>query len=186
MERSRALSFSLDSSVGRLARWLRLLGHDAAWERGDSLTAALLRARAEKRILLTRSRDLVRLGLTQPPAGFLCIESGLLDEQLIEVARRYSIFEVAVLFSRCSRCNLPTEELAAHEARRLVPPFVAKTQDRYQRCPSCGQVFWKATHATAMLQRLREAARRSGQRLNVSAADESAGSGNPDPALPEG
>jgi uncharacterized protein with PIN domain len=162
-----ALSFSLDSSLGRLARWLRLLGHDAAWDVGDDLAAARRRARAEKRILLTRSHDLQRLGLTQPPAGMLCIESTVLDEQLAEVARAYPIFRKASPFSRCSHCNLATIAVPPAAALPHVPPFVAKTQDHYRRCPSCGRIFWRATHAAAIQRRLRECAKRARQTLSL-------------------
>ena len=179
-------SFSLDSSLGRLACWLRLLGCDAACNKGDNLTVALARARSEGRILLTRSRDLQRLGLVGPLAGWRCIESDLLDEQLVEVARSFPIFERARPFTRCSRCNLSTQELPATEARCKVPPFVAKTQQRFQQCPSCRQIFWRATHSRAILQRLRKAAYHAGKSLGLTAEEENAGSGDPDPALPEG
>jgi uncharacterized protein with PIN domain len=166
VERWKPLSFSLDSSLGRLARWLRLLGHDAAWEVGDDLTGALRRARAEKRTLLTRSHDLERLGLTQPPAGMLCIESTVLDEQLAEVAQAYPIFQKASPFSRCSQCNLATIAISPAAALPRVPPFVARTQEHYRKCPSCGRIFWRATHAAAILRRLRECAERSRQALS--------------------
>jgi uncharacterized protein with PIN domain len=58
------------------------------------------------------------------------------------------------VLSRCLRCNTPLVELPAERARERVPPFVARTQQRFRECPGCGRVFWSATHAARMRQRL--------------------------------
>ena len=157
------LRFSLDSSLGRLARWLRLLGHDAAWERNDDLATATARARAEDRLLLTRSRDLHRLGLAWPPRGGLVLISDDPVEQLVETAARWPVFATAVPLSRCAECNRALTPIDPEEARRRVPPFVARTQHEYRMCPSCSRIYWTATHAAAIAQVFREAAQRAGQ-----------------------
>lgn len=159
----RPLSFSLDSSLGKLARWLRLLGHDAAWRRNDDLGRALSRARAEGRVLLTRSADLERLGLSSPPSGSYLIASSALDDQLAELARSMPIFREARPFSRCSDCNLELEEADRESVLKKIPPFVAGTQTKFRTCPGCGKVFWRATHSEKILDRFRRVAKRAGQ-----------------------
>ncbi|MBD3161990.1 MAG: hypothetical protein GF346_06835 [Candidatus Eisenbacteria bacterium] len=148
--------FSLDGSLGRLARWLRLLGGDAAGRPADSLRAALRRARAEERVLLTRSADLERFGGTPPRAGWLRIVADDLPAQLLQVDRRWPVLDRADPLRRCALCNRSTEELPADRARPRVPPFVARTQERYRICPACGRIYWEATHATAIARFVRE------------------------------
>ena len=159
------LSFSVDNTLGRLARWLRLLGHDSSWDPERPLREALARARAEGRVLLTRSRELERAGLSPPPAGYLRVDSGHPREQLNEVGAHWPIFDDARPFTLCSRCNGVLEEAEPTWARARVPPFVARTQERFRFCPGCSQVYWGATHAEAMVRFLGSIAHRLGQEI---------------------
>lgn len=178
--------FSLDSSLGRLARWLRLLGHDAAWGRGDTLSDALARARHEGRALLTRSRDLHRLGFRWPPGGGLVVRSELVDDQLFEIARRWPIFALAVPFSRCAECGVPLADLSPEEARSRVPEHVGLTQTSFRSCPRCGRIFWKATHAQRIVERLGRVAERAGQSFPLAGAEAKGARSEPtDPAPPQ-
>ncbi len=185
MDRSSTLRFSLDSSLGRLARWLRLLGHDAAWEKGDTLQIALSRARAEGRFLLTRSSGIARLGLSPPPEGLLVVRSSTLNDQLLELARQKPIFPRADPFSRCAVCNIRLEEADLQQARESVPSYVAKTQDSFQVCPSCNRIFWGASHTSKILDLFRSAAVEIGQTVHLRSRRKGAESSEPDPAPPE-
>lgn len=179
---SSGFRFSLDSSVGRLARWLRLLGHDAAWEPGDNLSKAFERARTEERFVVTRSHEVRRLGLSWPPCGGMILRKDGLADQLVELAGRWPLFSAAEPFTRCSTCNLRLEEIDPEEARPHVPDYVAKTQPKFNRCPACRRVYWEATHASPILTLFEEAAARSGQAIPWTAKKVDAGSGEPDPA----
>lgn len=181
------LRFSLDGSLGRLARWLRLLGHDAAWQPGDTLGVALIRARTEHRALLTRSGDLRRLGLQWPAHGGLVVASERVDEQLLELARRWPIFSQAHPFSRCSVCDTPLVPLAPEEALPCVPGFVAATQRSFQVCPECRRIFWRATHTDRILGRLSRLASEAGQALpqRDERKEEGAGPDAADPTPPQ-
>ncbi len=176
--------FSLDSSLGRLARWLRLLGHDAAWRAGDDLGAALARARLEDRVLLTRSKGIARLGLQWPPAGGMSLGSERAGDQLVEVARTHPIFETARPFTRCPDCNEPLREADRASAIARVPEFVVRTQTRFEACPSCGKLYWRATHSVSIIETLRSSAKRAGRRLSLDFApgNDDAGSETTDPA----
>ena len=176
-------SFSLDNSLGRLARWLRLLGHDAAWERGDSLEKALARARQENRSLLTRSREIGGRGLVLPPLGGTVLVSDRLNDQLVELAVTWPIFAVAKPFSRCADCNEALLPAELEWARERVPEYVARTQTSYRTCPRCGRIFWSATHSTAIVQTFADAAKRAHQPFSLEASqDEGAGSDSSNPA----
>lgn len=168
VDKETTLRFSLDSSLGRLARYLRLLGHDAAWNRGDTLEAASARARDESRVLLTRSNDLAKLSLTWPPAGGQRIVSEGTVDQLVEVARRWPIFRLATPFSRCSGCNELLETIDSEKARPRVPPYVAATHSEFHSCPRCEKLFWGGTHTEEVFTLFQGAAARIAQPLPAS------------------
>ena len=147
------MRFAVDTMLGKLARWLRALGYDAAYDpfRDD---AALLRlAREEGRVLLTRDRKLL-LRRDLPQA--LLLRGDRVEEQVAQVLRELELpEEIARPFSRCLECNGELAEAARESVRELVPPYVFSTQQEFTRCPGCGRVYWKGTHFPRILARIR-------------------------------
>jgi uncharacterized protein len=142
----------VDAMLGRLARWLRLMGYDTAYWREGSDSAFIRRARAESRLIVTRDRQLAgRRGIHA-----LRITSESLDEQISEA--RALLRDVASSepepFSRCPECNGRLENLSGQAARDLVPPYVWHTQSVFRRCPECSRIYWKGTHWPGMQARL--------------------------------
>jgi hypothetical protein len=142
-----------DAMLVGLARWLRALGLDAACDPGLDDAALVDRALAEERVILTRDRRLVE---RKRARNHLFIRSEVVDEQVAQVLAELAIRpEAGLLFSRCLLCNAPLEDLPAAEAAREVPPYVARTQERFRSCPACRRIYWRATHAGRMRRRLR-------------------------------
>jgi uncharacterized protein with PIN domain len=134
--------------LGRLAKWLRLVGYDAAYWRDGSDEALIAAARAEDRLIITRDRQLAaRRGVA---AVFVCADG--LDEQIAEV--RSAVGGAPRPFTRCPECNGRLMDLAHEDARALVPPYVWHTQTEFHRCGECGRVYWKGTHWPAVAARL--------------------------------
>jgi hypothetical protein len=129
--------------LGRLATWLRLIGQDVAY--GSHLAGrALLRvARSEQRIVLTRNTRLVR----RADVPLLFITGDDFREQVRQVVAAFGLDARALLFTRCTRCNAPLQDISATEASPRVPPYVAATQQRFVRCPHCRRIYWAGTHA---------------------------------------
>jgi uncharacterized protein with PIN domain len=133
--------------LGRLARWLRMLGFDAAWEAQASDEDLVRRAVEEERIVLTRDRALenewrvsdIRVIHAEEPLA-----------QLAEVAAAYDLAAQARPFSRCSVCNVPLETASRAAARRFVPPRVYASCDRFRRCPRCERFYWEGSHVARM------------------------------------
>ncbi|HEV8628872.1 MAG TPA: Mut7-C RNAse domain-containing protein [Thermoanaerobaculia bacterium] len=141
-----------DAMLGGLARWLRALGLDVAYDPALDDAGLVATAVREGRLILTRDRKLVERRLAR---CHLLIASDQVPEQLRQVLDALALtLDPARLLSRCLRCNAPLVELAAEEALPRVPPFVARTQRRFRECPQCHRVYWAATHATRMRQRL--------------------------------
>ena len=127
--------------LGRLARWLRLLGHDTLYaETGDD---ELLRL-GETRRLLTRDIELARRG------GVPVIEADGLQEQLLEVAP-----PPAKPFTRCTACNGELRAATSAEATH-APPRVREAHSEFRACDTCGQLYWPGTHFERIRDSLRE------------------------------
>jgi uncharacterized protein len=148
--------FLADTMLGALARWLRVLDVDAAYDPALDDPEIVRRAVAEGRTILTRDRKLVERKLAR---DHLLIRSDEPGEQIRQVLAEAGIRpDPARLFARCLRCNTPLEPLAAEIARARVPPFVARTQEEFRACPGCGRIYWRSTH----VQRMRDWLRRKG------------------------
>lgn len=142
------MRFLCDAMLGRLARWLRLLGYDAAYsDAGDHELAR--RARAEDRILLTRDTKLVeRRGIQA-----LLITSQAPDAQLRQVVQEFDLRQSKV-FSRCAACNTPLRHIPKPAVRELVPPYVFRRHTSFQECPGCGRIYWRGSHWQRIRDRL--------------------------------
>ena len=145
--------FAVDAMLGRLARWLRVLGLDATWT-ADVADAALVRhALAEERWILTRDRGLPEEWRVP---RLLLVASERPLEQLREVVDAFDLRERVRLFARCTRCNAPIEPLSAALAAPHVPAGVRDRNERFWRCPGCGRIYWEGSHVDRMRSTLAE------------------------------
>jgi len=136
-----------DGMLGRLARWLRLLGYDTALETSADDWALVRRARAEGRLLLTRDRQLAaRRGLEA-----LLIQSQALEDQVRQVILAVGP-PMEGAFSRCPVCNEPLLALSHEQAGSRVPRHIHRTQQAFFLCPVCQRVYWRGTHWEKMKQ----------------------------------
>ena len=148
--------FLLDRTLGRLARWLRLVGYDAEWDPTDDAVRLLTRAEAEDRTLLTRDTLLVqRRAVHRGSVTALLVRGDHLEEQLHQLGEELDLRQRPR--ARCLVCNGPLRRRSADEARGRVPPYVANTQDLFSYCPVCGRFTWRATHWEGMMSMLRKA-----------------------------
>jgi uncharacterized protein with PIN domain len=134
--------FCADRNLGRLAKWLRILGFDTLYLR-SSTDAALLSERDAGRIVLTRKTSLKG----QPGVVFVAPNDP--HEQLKRVAAALKLAPEARL-SRCSVCNAPLAAARPEEVEAAVPEHVRLTQREFRRCPVCGRVYWPGSHVERM------------------------------------
>jgi hypothetical protein len=141
------MRFAADKMLGRLARWLRVIGQDVVY--GPELSGlVLLRvARREGRTVLTRDTRLLRRRELPP---HLFIASDHFREQLCQVVAAFDLDARSHLLTRCLDCNAALEEVEPARVRARVPAYVWRTQERFCRCPECHRVFWPATHLDRM------------------------------------
>jgi uncharacterized protein with PIN domain len=143
--------FIADVMVGKLARWLRVLGFDVAYSNKYEDEEIVRIAGAENRIVLTRD---TRLAAQKHDTQCLLIESGDYKEQIRQVLRSFGLKDFKV-FSRCLECNVALQEVDKEAVFEKVPPYVYLTQKHFARCPSCDRVYWHGTHADKMLEQIR-------------------------------
>ena len=139
-----------DVMVGRLARWLRILGFDVLYSNRRDDDDILRIASADRRIVLTRDRGLA----ARLPADLLIfITRDDVDSQVDEVLERLGRPQFRVL-SRCVECNTPLEKVDKEAVFERVPPYVYLTQDEFAQCPSCLRIYWRGTHASHIASKL--------------------------------
>jgi uncharacterized protein with PIN domain len=139
--------FAADAMLGRLARWLRLLGFDTSFEAHVEDAALVRRALAEGRTVLTRDRRLPE-EWTRVPVFVLHAED--LRGQLAEVGPRFRLAERAQPFSRCNRCNEPLRHATREQVGAHVPAGVRARHTEFRRCPRCERVYWAGSHVERM------------------------------------
>lgn len=148
------MTFFADCMLGRLARWLRALGFDTAYERRIEDRELLAVARREGRVVLTRDSGLIAKGARRVDRLF--IESDDWRAQVRQVLDAFGLRSAAAPHSRCLECNAPLKPLSGARARNLVAPYVLEHGRWFALCPGCGRVFWRGSHADRMAAALEE------------------------------
>ncbi|SFU41432.1 Mut7-C RNAse domain-containing protein [Halomonas korlensis] len=149
-------SFLLDAQLGRLARYLRLLGFDCHYlnDIGDAELAA--QAEAEKRVVLTRDRQLLKRKRIRL-AHFVRHEDPW--QQVEEVCREFDLVPAFAPFTRCTRCNGRLVAVAKEDVIDRLEPLTQQHVEHFLQCEACGQVYWHGSHVSrmeALVERLRQ------------------------------
>lgn len=136
-------AFVCDGHLGKLARNLRLLGFDVAYDQRADDHQLLEVMAAQNRALLTRDRPLLMHAIVQH--GY-CPRSQNAEEQTVEVVRRFNLFDSIVPFTRCLRCNTSLEGVAKADIVNKLEPLTKIYYEQFRRCLGCGQIFWAGSH----------------------------------------
>lgn len=148
--------FLVDVNLGRLARWLRVLGFDVWWSSdADDQTLADI-SRDEHRILLTRDRGLLkRRAITHG----LFVHAEHAEEQTLEVIRRLDLRRRLAPLTRCVRCNGRLASVSKDEVIEDLEPLTREYYDEFSRCAECGRIYWAGSHyarLVSLVERLRQ------------------------------
>ena len=144
--------FIADAMLGKLARWMRVMGCDVEYfpEISDHALSDL--AKRGNRIILTRDTRLIQWKINRGNA-FL-VTGDHYSDQLRQVVEAFAIDPFRDMLSRCLRCNVLLAQLDKKDLAGKLPPYVFETQDRFETCPRCQKIYWKATHVEHMVGRL--------------------------------
>ena len=130
-----------DAMLGRLAKWLRILGYDTAYLADTDDFAVMRLARAEDRLVLTRDHALAgRRGIRT-----VLIESERLEDQLRQV---WDVIGTppGPEHARCPVCNQRLVEAPPELVADRVPPYVHRTHTRFSLCVTCDRLYWPGSH----------------------------------------
>jgi len=151
------VKFLADSMLGKLARWLRILGHDAIYSTQLSDSELLELAKKENRVLLTKDLELYQRAIAKG-IDALYLEGKSESERLAEVAKRYSLtLEIDMEKSHCPLCNTKLEATPKEQLSGELEKNTFTYYDKFWKCPNCGQVYWQGAHWKQISNTLKEA-----------------------------
>jgi len=148
------MKFIADVMLGKLAKWLRIMGIDVIYNPTMSDQKLISLALKEKRIILTRDAKLLEVLKNKSFENYLFISSNYLWEQLAQVIDHYHIDPLERAFTRCILCNQRLVKKKKEEIEDLVAPYVYSTQKEFSQCPQCYRVYWPGTHKDDMISKL--------------------------------
>jgi len=141
------IRFVLDTHLGKLAAYLRMLGFDSSY-RNDCQDAELAHiSTSQQRTLLSRDRGLLKRSVVT--RGYL-VRGAHPREQLMEVVRRFDLSRSMAPFRQCLQCNAPLRPVANEMVKDRLPLQTRQQYDQFQLCPECGRVYWKGSHYQRM------------------------------------
>ncbi|MGB7338611.1 MAG: Mut7-C RNAse domain-containing protein [Phototrophicaceae bacterium] len=139
--------FILDTHLGRLAAYLRMMGFDTLYENDydDDVLAEI--SATEHRILLTRDLGVLKRGIVI--YGYF-VRNTDPYERLLEISERYKLADAIEPFGRCMTCNGTLHTIEKESVRDLVEADTYANFDDYHQCQSCQKIFWKGSHYEKM------------------------------------
>ncbi len=137
------MRFLLTKELGRLVRWLRILGFDTEYYTSENKSSLIIMALREDRIIVTRNTHLTK------SAGIHIVEikEETIKEQVKELKTKLNLkINEELIFSRCIICNEPLISIEKDAVKEKVPEYVFKTQEIFYSCPKCQRIYWQGTH----------------------------------------
>lgn len=160
--------FIIDKNVGKLAKWLRMMGYDALLfdETDDGRMVKL--ALADSRIIVTRDTEFMkRRAVTTGRVRAVLVSGDDPEMQMGTLICALGIDAGFKPFTRCIECNTELRPRDRHQVKGAVPPRVYEIQEQYMECPACRRLFWRGTHWQAMNQQLHQFSTVNCQKMGV-------------------
>lgn len=133
----------LTRELGRLAKWLRILGIDTEYSLQRNNASVVVKALQEDRQILTRNHRF--------PASrgikIAVLKEEQIDRQIAEAVKLLGVtVKTEALFTRCTVCNLPLVDIVKDQVKAKVPEYVFQTQEKFLSCSGCRRIYWQGTH----------------------------------------
>ena len=145
--------FAAEKTLGKLAKWLRLLGFDTLYE-PEAATDEFFDNLENDRILLTRTQHIRRKSTI---GKLIFVHSDHWVEQLKQIIMELGLNAAQTRpFSRCLHCNILIVAAEKKALRGRVPDYIFETHDHFLTCPKCGKVYWSGSHTQRGLERIQQ------------------------------
>ena len=140
------MKFIADGMLGKLTRWLRMLGQDVQYSNKLDDAELIVMAKKERRILLTRDVELYQRAVARGVDAFY-IEGRTEAAKLAELAKRFDVpLEIDLKRSRCPRCNTKIQPTPKEKLAGKVEKNTFIYYDEFWKCPKCGHIYWQGAH----------------------------------------
>lgn len=140
------MKFLADAMLGKLSRWLRMLGQDVEYSTELSDDQLLAKSKAEGRVLLTKDFELYQRALGRGFESYY-LQGSSEAERLAELAKRFGLpLEIDMDRSHCPRCNAKLQTAIKEQIEGHVEKNTFLYYDKFWKCPSCGHVYWQGAH----------------------------------------
>jgi uncharacterized protein with PIN domain len=151
------LKFLADGMLGKLARWLRMLGQNVEYSTQLNDDQLLEHAKSDNRILLTRDFELYQRAMGRRLEAFY-VQGSTEAERLAELAKRFCFsLEMDMAASHCPRCNAKLNPATKEEIKADVEKNTYLYYNEFWKCPNCGHVYWQGAHCNQINATLNEA-----------------------------
>ncbi len=145
--------FAAEKTLGRLTKWLRLLGFDTRYE-PEFAGKKFIETLEKDRILLTRTR---RIQNQFASRRLIFVESDHLAQQLNQIFRELKLKASQTRpFSRCLQCNAPIVMVEKSSVLGQVPDYIFEIHDCFQKCPECDRIYWRGSHTRRSLEKIQQ------------------------------
>jgi len=153
------MRFLLDGMLGKLTRWLRMIGYEATYLNDSPDHDLLALAKRESFILLTSDEELYRNAISKGIDSFL-VQGRIEAERLAGLAERYHLnLNIDTATSKCPMCGSSIREVLKKDVEASVPPTTFKVYQSFWVCtnPNCAKVYWQGSHWKRIEQTLESA-----------------------------
>ena len=142
------INFAAEKTLGKLAKWLRILGFDTIYD------LDIINPDESGRILLTRTK---RIKDEYTSDKLIFIESNKPFKQLQEVVKALGIVKKDIkTFTRCIRCNTEIRTIDKNSIRSVVPDYVWESQDSFKACIECKRIYWQGSHTKRSMELIKK------------------------------
>jgi len=153
--------------VGKLTKWLRMMGYDTLFFDGSDDSLMVRKALVDGRAILTRDTGIMkRRVVTSGRLRAILINSEEPEQQMQQLMEALDLKRQFRPFTLCLECNQPLVARSQEDVKDRVPPHVYKTQSQYMECPACHRIYWQGTHWVAMTRKMEKFTSRSDDSKN--------------------
>lgn len=151
------MKFIADGMLGKLTRWLRMLGQDVKYSNQFEDDELITLAKEEQRVLLTRDMELYQRAISKGVEAFY-VEGQTEAARLSELSKRFDIpLRIDMARSRCPKCNAKIQPSPKEALVGKVEKNTFAYYDDFWECPDCGSVYWQGAHWSRIRATLEEA-----------------------------
>ena len=151
------MKFIADGMLGKLTRWLRMLGHNVKYSNKLDDAQLIMMAKKERRILLTRDLELYQQA-TAKGVDALYLDGKTEAEKLAQLTQRFNIkLKIDMTTSRCPKCNAQVKIIPKEKVADRVEKSTFAYCNEFWECPKCGQIYWQGAHWTRIRETLEKA-----------------------------